>query len=73
MRQLTISMAQVYVCFLVTKLADDGTARRGSYKDFRGTVGDFFLLRSYTYVPRPLKKYKEYSCTLPTINILKDI
>ena len=33
----------------------------------------FSLLQFFTYVPPPLKKYKEYSCALATSNIPKDI
>ena len=55
------------------KSVDEGIARRHNHNDLVGTVGDFSLHQSYTYVPPPLKKYKEYSCALPTINVLKDI
>ena len=43
------------------------------HSDLVGTAGDFSLPQSYIYVSPPLKKYKEYSCTLTTINIPKDI
>ena len=59
--------------FQSMKSVDEGIARRHSHNDLVGTVGDFSLNQSYTYVPPPLKKYKEYSCALPTINIPKDI
>ena len=59
--------------FQSMKSVDDGIARRDSHNDLTGTVGDFSLPQSYTCVPPPLKKYKEYSCVLPTINIRKDI
>ena len=47
--------------------------RHDSHNDLVGTIGDFSLTLSYTNVPPPLKKYKEYSCALTTINIPKDI
>ena len=59
--------------FQSMKSVDNGIARDDGHNDLVGTVGDFSLPRSYTYVPPPLKKYKEYSYTLPTINITKDI
>ena len=59
--------------FQAMKSVDGGIARRGSYNDLVGTDDDFSLPQSYTCVPPPLKKYKESSCVLPTINILKDI
>ena len=59
--------------FQAMKSVDGGTARRGSYNDLVGIDDDFSLPQSYTYVPPPLKKYKESSCALPTINYLKDI
>ena len=34
-----------------------------------GTVGDFSLPQSSTNAPPLLKKYKKYSCALPTVNI----
>ena len=52
---------------------DEGMERRHSQNDLVDTCGGFSLHKSYTYVPPPLKKYKEYSCALPTINIPKDI
>ena len=55
------------------KSVDDGIARCDSHNDLVGTVGDFSLHLYITYVPPPLKKYKEYSCALPTINNSKDI
>ena len=55
------------------KSVDEGIARRHSHNDLVGIVADFSLHQSYTYVPPPLKKYKAYSCALPTINIPKDI
>ena len=53
------------------KSVDNEIARRSSHNDLVGTVSDFSLPQSYTYVPPPLKKYKEYSCALPTFNIPK--
>ena len=38
-----------------------------------GKVGDFSIHLYIIYVPPPLKKYKECSCTLPSINIPKNI
>ena len=55
------------------KSVDERIARRHSHNDSVGTVGDFSLYQSYTYSPPPLKRYKEYSCALPVINIPKDI
>ena len=55
------------------KSVDDGIVRRFSQNDLMGTVSDFSLPQSYTNVPPLLKKYKEYSCALPTINIPEDI
>ena len=49
---------------------DDGIVRRSSQND---TVSDFSLPQSYINVPSLLKKDKEYSCALPTINIPEDI
>ena len=54
--------------FYSMESVDDGIARRDSHEDLLGTVGDFFLTQSYTYVPPPLN-----SCVLLTINIQKDI
>ena len=59
--------------FQSIKLVDGGIAKRDSHNDLVGTVDGFSLPQSYTYVPPPLKKYKEYYCALPTINIPKDI
>ena len=59
--------------FQTLKSVDDGMARRYSQNDLAGTVSDCSLTQSYTNVPPLLKKYKEYSCGLPTINILEDI
>ena len=55
--------------FQSMKPVDDGIARRYSHKDLVGTVGDFSLPQSYTNAPPLLKKYKKYSCALPTVNI----
>ena len=55
------------------KSVDNRIARHDSHNELVGTVGDISLPRSYTFVPPPLKKYKEYSCALPTITIPKDI
>ena len=66
----------MYICaFQSMKSVDDGIARRDSHNDLVGTVGHFslHLYILHTYVPPPLKKYKEYSCALPTINNPKDI
>ena len=67
----------MYMCaFQCMKSVDDGIARRGiarRHNDLVGTVRDFSLHLHNAYVPPPLKKYKEYSCALPTINIPKDI
>ena len=38
-----------------------------------GTVGDFSIHLYIIYVPPPLKKYKECSCALSSINIPKNI
>ena len=59
--------------FQTMKSVDDGIARRSSQNDLVGTVSDFSLPQSYINVPPILKKYKEYSCALPTINIPEDI
>ena len=59
--------------FQSIKSVDGGIARRDSHNDLMGTVDDFSLPQSYTYVAPPWKKYKEYSCALPTINIPKDM
>ena len=59
--------------FQSMKSVDERFPRRHSHNDLVDTVGDFSLRLSYPYVPPPLKKYKEYSCALPTINIPKDI
>ena len=59
--------------FQSMKSVDNGFVRYYSHNGLMHTVGDFSLLRSYTDVPPPLKKYKEYSCALPTIIISKDI
>ena len=53
------------------KPVDDRISRRYSHIDLVGTVGDFSLPQSYINVPPLLKKYNEYSCALPTINILE--
>ena len=58
--------------FYSMKSVDDGITRRDGHKDLVGTVGDFFLPQSYTCVPPPRRKYKEYYYVLPTTNILKD-
>ena len=71
MRQLSISMAHVYVLF--SKSVGDGVARRDGHNDLVGTVGDFSIHLYIIYVPPPLKKYKECSCALPSINIPKNI
>ena len=55
------------------KSVNNGIGRQDSHNDLVGTVGGFSLLQSYTYVPPPLKKYKEYSCVLATLNIPQDI
>ena len=55
------------------KSVDNRVARHDSHNELVGTVGDISLPWSYTFVPPPLKKYKEYSCALPTITIPKDI
>ena len=55
--------------FQSMKPFDDGIARRYTHNGLVGTVGDFPLPQSYTNVPPLLKKYRKYSCTLPTINI----
>ena len=34
-----------------------------------GTIDDFSLRQSYAHILPLLRKYKEYSCALPTINI----
>ena len=57
--------------FQAMKSVDGGIARRDSYNDLVGTVGDFSLPQCYTYFPPPLKKHKEFSFALHTINILK--
>ena len=54
-------------------LVYEGTERRHSHNNLVDTAGGFSLHTPYTYVPPPLKKYKEYSCAFPTFNILKDI
>ena len=54
--------------FQTMKSVDDGIVRRFSQNDLVGIVSDFSLLQAYTNVPPLLKKYKKYSCTLPTIN-----
>ena len=59
--------------FQAIKSVDGGIARRDSYNDFVGTVVDFSLPQCYTCVPSPLKKYKEFSFALHTINILKNM
>ena len=59
--------------FQTVKSVDDGTVRHFSQNDLVGTVSDFSLFQSYTNVPPLLKKYKECSCALPTINIPEDI
>ena len=59
--------------FQIMKSVDDGIARCSSQNDLVGTVSDFSLPQSYLNVPPLLKKYKEYSCALPTINIPEDI
>ena len=55
--------------FQSMKPFDDGIARRYTHNGLVGRVGDFPLPQSYTNVPPLLKKYRKYSCTLPTINI----
>ena len=59
--------------FQSMKSVNNGIGRQDSHNDLVGTAGGFSLLQSYTYVPPPLKKYKEYSCVLATLNIPKDI
>ena len=59
--------------FQSMKSVHEGIARRHSHNGLVGTIGDFSLNQSYTYVPPTLKKYKEYSCALPTANIPKYI
>ena len=59
--------------FQIMKSVDDGIERRSSQNDLVGTVSDFSLPQSYINVPSLLKKDKEYSCALPTINIPEDI
>ena len=51
------------------KSVDDGIIKRSSLNDLVGTVSDFPLPHSYTNFPPLLKKYKKYSCALPTIDI----
>ena len=55
--------------FQAMKSLVDGIAKLYSQNDLVGTVSGFSLPQSYTNVPPLLKKYKEYSCTVPTINI----
>ena len=59
--------------FQSMKSVDDVIARRYSHNDLVGTVGNLSLSQFYTNVPSLPKKYKEYSCALPTINILEDM
>ena len=55
------------------KSVGERLARRDNHNDLVGTVGDFSIHLYITYVPPLLKKYKEYLCALPTINIPKNI
>ena len=64
-------MAHVYLLF--SKSVGDGIARRDSHNDLVGTVGHFSMHLYITHVPPPLKKYKECPCTLPSVNIPKNI
>ena len=59
--------------FQTMKSVDDRIARSSSKNDLVGTVRNFCLLQSYTNVPPLLKKHKEYSCALSTVNIPEDI
>ena len=59
--------------FQTMKSVDDGIARHSIQNDLVGTVRDFSLSQSYINFPPLLKKCKEYSCALPTINIPEDI
>ena len=59
--------------FQAMKSVDDGIARRSSQNDLVGTVSNFSLPQSYINIQSLLKKCKEYSCALPTINIPENI
>ena len=58
-------MAHVYVLF--SKSVGDGIARRDGRNDLLGTVGDFSIHLYITYIPPPLKKYKECSLLYPRL------
>ena len=59
----------ISICvFQIRKSVDGEIARRSGQNDLVGTVNDFSL-----NVPPLLKKCKEYSCALPTVNIPEDI
>ena len=58
--------------FQSMKSVYNGIARPDSHNKLVVTFVDFSLSRYYAYGPPPLKKYKEYSYALPTINIPKD-
>ena len=59
--------------FQAMKSVGEGIARHSSQNDLVGTVSDFSLPQFYINVPPLLKKCKEYSFALPTINIPEDI
>ena len=64
----------MYMCtFQSLKSVDDGIARCDGHNVLVDTVCGISLHLHITYIPPPLRKYKKYSCALPTINILKDI
>ena len=59
--------------FQTMKSVDDGIARRSSQNDMVGTVNNFSPPQSYINIRPLLKKCKEFSCALATVNILEDI
>ena len=64
------SSATSIFAFHSMKSLDDGIARRYSHNNLVSTVTNLSLSQLYTSVASLLKKYKEYSCALPNINIL---
>ena len=74
MRQLSIAMAQIYMCFFQSmKSVGERLTRRDNHNDLADTADDFSIHLYITYVPPLLKKYKEYPCALSTINNPKNI
>ena len=53
------------------KSVDNEIARRSSHNDLVGTVSDFSLPQSYTYVPPPLRNTKNILVHYPLLTFQK--